>query len=149
MRSSNRSAFLVTSLACFLATGSASAASPPTTGLGQTWPDSPDVSLSPRYHVYVFERLGVKYVQVNDLTGSVRGAFGNAGGDLFGLPIGRDADRLSTPSEPLATPSGTTGTGETIFQDDSTSLEAVPREDGTLGLRVRCDNPAKCSIQGP
>lgn len=147
MRSFNRSMLSVAGLAVMFSAGTALAQSPPATGLGQSWPNATDVSASPHYHVYVFERLGIRYVQVNDLNGTVRGAFGNAGGDIFGLPIGTDANRLATPSEPSATPAGTAG--ETVFRDGDTSLYAQPESDGTLRLLVRCDNPAKCSVQGP
>lgn len=143
----NRSLVLVAALMCSFACGSAMSATAPTTGLGQSWPNAADVSSSPRYHVYVFERLGVRYVQINDLNGNVRGAFGNAGGDIFGLPIGIDATRFSTPSEPAVTPSG--AQSETVFSDGDSSVQAAPQGDGTLRLLVKCDNPAKCSIQGP
>jgi len=42
----------------------AAAATAPSTGLGQAWPNATDVSASPNFHVYVFERLGVRYVQI-------------------------------------------------------------------------------------
>jgi len=127
----------------------AAAAPPPSTGLGQAWPNATDVSASPHYHVYVFERLGVRYVQINDLNGNVRAAFGNAGGDIFGLPIGIDANQLATPSEPSAVPAGTTG--ETVYQDDSTSVQAAPQPNGTIRMLVisECKNPAECSVHGP
>lgn len=127
----------------------AAAATPPSTGLGQSWPNATDVSASPHYHVYVFERLGVRYVQINDLNGNVRAAFGNAGGDIFGLPIGIDATRLATPSEPSEVPIGSTG--ETVYQDDSTSVQAAPQPNGTNRLLVasECKNPAECSVHAP
>jgi len=138
-------------LAGLLTAGFAStvaAATPPSTGLGQAWPNATDVSASPHFHVYVFERLGVRYVQINDLNGNVRAAFGNAGGDIFGLPIGVDANRLATPSEPTQAPAG--GPGETVYQDDSTSVQAAPQPDGTFRLLVinECKNPAECSVHG-
>jgi hypothetical protein len=127
----------------------AAAATPPSTGLGQSWPNATDVSASPHYHVYVFERLGVRYVQINDLNGNVRAAFGNAGGDIFGLPIGIDASRLATPSEPSEVPADSTG--ETVYQDDSSSVQAAPQPDGTIRLLVasECKNPAECSVHSP
>jgi hypothetical protein len=99
--------------------------------------------------VYVFERLGVRYVQINDLNGNVRAAFGNAGGDIFGLPIGLDANRLATPFEPSDVSAGTTG--ETVYRDDSTTVQAAPQPNGTIRLRVisECKNPAECSVHGP
>lgn len=138
-------------LAGLLTAGFAStaAAATPSTGLGQSWPNATDVSASPHYHVYVFERLGVRYVQINDLNGNVRAAFGDAGGDIFGLPIGIDATRLATPSEPSEVPVGSTG--ETVYQDDSTSVQAAPQPNGTLSLLVasECKNPAECSVHRP
>jgi len=127
----------------------AAAATAPSTGLGQAWPNATDVSASPNFHVYVFERLGVRYVQINDLNGNVRAAFGNAGGDIFGLPIGIDASRLATPSEPSEVPATTTG--ETVYRDDSTSVQATPQSNGTNRLLVvsECKNPAECSVHGP
>ena len=127
----------------------AAAATPPSTGLGQAWPNATDVSASPHFHVYVFERLGVRYVQINDLNGNVRAAFGNAGGDIFGLPIGLDANQLATPSEPSEASAG--ATGETVYQDDSTRVQAAPQPNGTISLRVmvECKNPAECSVHGP
>lgn len=130
----------------------ASAAAPPSTGLGQAWPNATDVSASPHYHVYVFERLGVRYVQINDLNGNVRAAFGNAGGNFFGLPIGLDANRLETPTEPSAVPADTTGTaGETVYQDGSSRVQVVPQPTGGLRMLVigDCTNPAECSVHGP
>ncbi|MBB3229166.1 hypothetical protein FHW69_003820 [Luteibacter sp. Sphag1AF] len=140
---------LVSFLALSLAAGSAfSAAAPPSTGLGQAWPNATDVSVSPRYHVYVFERHGIRYVQVNDLNGTVRAAFGTAAGDVFALPIGMDADRLVTLSEPVA--AATAATGETVYRDENTSVNATPLSDGGIRMLVvgTCDNPAQCSIQG-
>lgn len=147
MRSLDRSILLAAGMAGLLFGEVAMAAGPPSTGLGQSWPNAADVSRSPHFHVYVFERMGVRYVQVNDLNGNVRAAFGNAGGDIFGLPIGLDANRLATPSEPSTEPSD--AAGETVYQDDSTSVQASPQADGTFRLLVKgeCDNPAQCSIQ--
>jgi len=41
---------------------SAWAATPAATGLGQTWPSAADVSASPRFHVCVFDKGGLRYV---------------------------------------------------------------------------------------
>lgn len=49
------------------------AATPPVTGLGQSWPNGADYSASPRFHAYVFDKQGVRYVQINDGNGTVRG----------------------------------------------------------------------------
>ena len=44
-------------------------AQPPATGLGQSWPNTTDVSANPNWHAYVFVLGGIKYVQTNDLNG--------------------------------------------------------------------------------
>ncbi|MEI7037882.1 hypothetical protein WAT24_14020 [Fulvimonas yonginensis] len=111
------------------------AAQPPGTGLGQAWPNAQDVSSSPHWHVYVFTQGGIRYVQVNDLNGHVRGAFATANGQFLVLPMGRDAQRMATPQQsprlsrtvvPLAS------YGETIYRDSSIQLSAVPLSDGTM-----------------
>ncbi|TCV92076.1 hypothetical protein EC912_10868 [Luteibacter rhizovicinus] len=123
---------------------------PPSTGLGQAWPNAADVSASPHYHVYVFERLGVRYVQVNDLNGTVHGAFAYSGSDIMGLPIGVDAARLATPTEPLSAPPATgTTAGEIVYRDASVTISVQPQADGTALMQAvsnDCKNPAECSV---
>lgn len=143
--------FLAGLVAAGLAT-TAAAATPPSTGLGQAWPNATDVSASPHFHVYVFERLGVRYVQINDLNGNVRAAFANAGGDIFGLPIGLDANRLETPTEPSAIPADSSGAAsETVYRDDSSRVQLTPQSTGGFRTLVLgdCTNPAECSVHGP
>ncbi len=41
-----------------------------TSGLGEAMPDAIDLSSDPTWQVYEFERDGVRYVQVNDLSGT-------------------------------------------------------------------------------
>ena len=53
----------------------AAIAGAPSTGLGQAWPNTADVSASPNYHAYVFVLGGIQYIQINDLNGKVRAAF--------------------------------------------------------------------------
>lgn len=66
------------------------------TGLGQAWPNAADVSASPNWHVYVFERDGVRFIQINDLNGNVRSAFATANGQLLVLPSGLDATLVAS-----------------------------------------------------
>ncbi|MGC1551061.1 MAG: hypothetical protein WA777_21260, partial [Rhodanobacter sp.] len=59
-------------LAVVLATGLSGAAfagDPPSTGLGQAWPNAADVSLSPNFHAYIFSIGGIRYIQINDTNG--------------------------------------------------------------------------------
>lgn len=117
-----------------------------TTGLGQSWPNAPDVSSSPNWHVYVFERNGVRYVQVNDLNGVVRGAFATANGTYMVLPIGKDAQHISTPQEPLTTLSTTPS--ETIYRDSAVQVQMAPQSNGSALMRATdstCGDPTNCT----
>src|SRR5579859_3739185 len=106
----------------------------PSTGLGQSWPNATDVSASPHWHVYVFERNGVRYVQVNDLGGKVRAAFAASNGNFLALPIGSDASRLATPQEPLSAPASTAG--EVVYQDAAVKVLVAPQANGTAQVLV-------------
>lgn len=111
-------------------TGVAKAAAP-STGLGQAWPNAPDVSTSPRWHAYVFEKDGIRYIQINDLAGHVHGAFATAKGQYLVLPIGSDAATAT------ATDAASTDTGaETVYDDGSTKVTAVTQANGTTLLNA-------------
>lgn len=105
------------------------------TDLGKAWPNARDLSSSTHWHVYAFTNEGVKYVQVNDLNGNVRGAFATANGKFLVLPMGRDAARISTPQKP-ASLSGTVvplpAHAELVYRDRSIRLVALPVSDGTV-----------------
>jgi hypothetical protein len=138
---------------------SAFAAQPLSTGLGQAWPNAQDVSASPHWHVYVFSTNGVQYVQINDLNGNVRGAFAAANGQFLVLPMGRDAQRISTPQQSVAvnnTVVPLTSYAETVYRDAAVQLNAVPLSDGTTMFTAApattstmaispCDNPVECN----
>lgn len=118
----------------------------PATGLGQSWPNATDVSASPHWHVYVFQRNGVRYVQVNDLNGKVRGAFAASHGHFLTLPLGSDATRVATPDEPLPV-SGSTA-GEIVYQDSSVKVLVAPQTSGAASVYVAatdCHDPIECS----
>lgn len=134
------------------------AARPVDTGLGQAWPNAPDLSASAHWHVYVFAINGIRYVQINDRDGRVRGAFAIAGGQFLVLPMGRDAQRISTPQQPLAFSGAVvplTAYAETVYRDNDFQLDAVPLSNGaTMFTTVPtttsigdtpCDDPADCS----
>ena len=138
---------------------SALSAEPLSNGLGQAWTNAPDVSTSSHWHVYVFTANGIRYVQVNDLAGNVRGAFAAANGQFLVLPMGRDAQRISTPQQPVALSSAVVALSnyaETVYQDGSTQVTAVPLSDGTTMFTASpsssatpslapCDDPEQCS----
>lgn len=78
------------------------------TGLGSPSPAAANQSLDANWQVYVFERSGVRYLQVNDRNGAVHAVAGHIGNLAWVLPIGVDANRVSTPQEPRPTPAGAT-----------------------------------------
>jgi len=125
------------------------AASPPSAGLGQAWPNTVDVSRSPNWHAYVFMLGGVKYVQINDINGNVLGAVGTANGQFITLPIGRFSQLVATPQEPAATPSTASAAASpaTVYQDSTTQITATPLSNGTVKLNALsvCNDPVECS----
>lgn len=143
----SRSGLLAAGFAGLFATTAVMAAGPVTTGLGQSWPSTADVSTTPHYHVYVFQKQGVRYVQVNDASGTVRGAIAYTAADsVLDLPIGVDAGRWVTPTDGSAK---TAPAGEQVYRDEAVSISAAPQGNGTTRLMVasNCDDPRICSIQ--
>jgi hypothetical protein len=133
----------------FISTG-ALAQSPASSGLGQSWPNAPDLSSSPRYHVFVFVRDGVRFIQVNDSAGRGRGAVAAAGGQMLALPIGTAAQMViqdtAAANAPTAAPAAT---AEPVYQDEQTTITAQPQRDGTLRLQATnsCKDPITCNTQ--
>lgn len=130
----------------------AMATPPASSGLGQSWPNTTDVSLSPHYHVYIFKRDGIRYIQVNDANGVVRGAIAIADGVALVLPIGVDAAHVKTlriiPGD--ATPPTSTGSStETVYRDQASTVSVTPLSSGALAITTlqaaNCDNPGECS----
>ncbi|WP_266181600.1 hypothetical protein [Dyella humicola] len=127
-------------------------AQPPATGLGQSWPNTTDVSANPNWHAYVFVLGGIKYVQINDLNGNVLGAVGTANGQFITLPIGAFAQLVSTPQQPAAVATGAAPAAQpsTVYQDSSVQVTATPQTDGTVQLRAAVANgcdPIDCNIR--
>ncbi|MFK2873729.1 hypothetical protein ISP13_09325 [Dyella lipolytica] len=136
--------------------GVVNAATPPSTGLGQAWPNATDVSTSPNYHAYVFVLGGIQYIQINDLNGNVLGSVGTTGGQFITLPIGKFAQLVSTPQQPAATTSNAAPTTSptTVYNDGTTTVTATPMSDGTTQLSAQlaatCNgaDPAGCGTHG-
>ena len=124
----------------------------PSTGLGQSWPNTQDVSVSPNYHVFVFVLGGVRYIQVNDFYGNILGSVGTANGQYITLPIGRFAQLVSTPQQPAPASNATPATAPAVvYNDGATTVTATPMSDGTLqlnatGSTTQCD-PVDCNIK--
>jgi hypothetical protein len=126
------------------------AGQPPSTGLGQSWPSAADVSVSPHYHVYVFARDGIRYIQVNDSNGTVRGAIAVADHVVLVLPVGVDAASVVT-SAPQAQVRASSVSGETVYRDGSVQIDATPQSTGGVQLVVTklddgdtCTSPFNC-----
>lgn len=126
---------------CAASTGFAQTAAP-ANGLGQAWPNASDVSANPNWHVYVFVLHGVKYIQVNDLNGTVHAAVGIANGSTAVLPMGVDSQNVST--TPSSTASSTT---QTVYSDATTTVTATPQSNGTMRFTA-LDCPNGCGGNG-
>ena len=114
------------------------------TGLGQAWPNATDVSASPNYHVYVFALNGIKYIQINDLNGTVHAAVGTANGTSIVLPVGVDSQNVVTPPSTTNSSSTTSSVSstQTVYQDSATTVTATPQSNGATKFTVL--NTASC-----
>ncbi|WP_233842103.1 hypothetical protein [Dyella sp. 2HG41-7] len=114
----------------------------PASGLGQSWPNAPDVSTSTRWHVYRFERDGIRYIQVNDLQGTVRAAVAETQGVAFALPVGVDAQNVAFINDSVPT-----DLTEVAYQDESLMVAVESQSDGTIQIAIQmvaCE-PSNCS----
>lgn len=102
--------------------------------LGESRPAVPDVSRSANWHVYLFTKDGIKYVQINDLSDQVRAAFAAGNGSYLVLPIGSDAERVSTPQQAKA---AAISTGETVYEDGSLRVIGIAQETGGTAWNVQ------------
>ena len=146
---SARSLVRVAALAALTISTSAMARQFPATGLGQSWPNASDVSSSPRWHVYVFIKDGVRYIQVNDLNGKVRGAIATANGQFLVLPIGTDAEGISAGPNASALSTAATGqAGETVYRDNDVRVTVRSLTNGRSAIAAdttTCNDPVECS----
>jgi hypothetical protein len=124
-----RKALLAGCVALGLTSTAFAQTSTPATGLGQAWPNAADVSANPHWHVYVFILNGVKYVQINDLNGQVHAAIGTASGTTIVLPMGVDAQNVTTKS-------AISSAAETIYQDAATTVSVTPQSNGATAFAV-------------
>ena len=152
-RFASRTGVATALFAAFLST-SALAYQAPATGLGQSWPNAADVSVSPHYHVYVFVRDGIRYIQVNDLNGTVRSAVAIADNVVLVLPVGADVQYVTTQhsfAQSAATENASVT--ETVYRDSTTLITATPTSTGAVHINIAltpavapaiCTNPALC-----
>lgn len=121
----------------------AQVASAPTAGLGSAWPNAQDVSRQPQWHVYVFMRDGVKYIQVNDTNGVVRGgiAASVSGDTRIALPLG--LGQVAVVPDGVAPVQGTVvySDANTVVSSTSSGLVASPQ----LMSAADCTSVPDCS----
>ena len=107
-----------------------------------------DVSASPHYHVYLFARDGIRYIQVNDSSGKVRAAFATANQVIFVLPIGTDAQGAGTSQQSaVQTTIVNTSLTERVYSDNIVQVTATPQSNGTLLVNASlagCTDPYNC-----
>jgi hypothetical protein len=129
---------------------SAFASEPPSTGLGQAWPNAADVSANPNYHVYVFQRDGVRYIQINDLGGTVLAAVAVANNEALVLPVGVDSQYVKT-SKISGESEKASGSAQTVYSDGATQVTATPASNGVVQINVGmtdgCPDPSDCTGQ--
>ena len=136
-----------TAIACVLvcAMPATSQTTKPVTGLGQAWPDAANVSTNPHWRVYVFMLYGIKYIQINDQNGVIHAAVGTAGSTSIVLPVGIDAQQVTT-----ATTGAITLASETVYQDATTTIIATRQRNGTTQFSIvnTCKDPYNCGGSG-
>ena len=141
------SRLIAATLLTTILSASAFAYQPPSTGLGQAWPNATDVSASPHFHVYVFVRDGIRYIQVNDLDGTVLGAVAVANNEVLILPLGVDAQYVTT-SQMESGSAKTASNAQNVYSDDATQVTATPSSNGIVRINIgmnSCQDPTDCS----
>lgn len=100
----------------------------PAASLGEAWPATKNVSAAPGWYAYVIVRDGVKYIQLNDAAGAVRAVIATQNGQFLVLPMGTDAERVSTPQSPLVMADA--GPAITVYRDSSVQITAATDSHG-------------------
>jgi len=100
------------------------------TGLGQAYPSAVDMSVDADWNVYTFENEGIKYLQINDLSGNVRAIVSYIEDDFAVLPAGTDVASISTPQKPLPIPTG--AASRVVYRSEDVELIAYATSTGTL-----------------
>lgn len=137
-------------LACGLALPFAVPAQQAAPGLGQAWPNVPDVSQNPQWHVYVFHLNGIKYIEVADLSGRIVSAVATANNQYIALPVGAYPQYVSTPNQTAQLPKGVaSATPTTVYQDTATTVSVATASNGAVATSAAvvggCTNPIECN----
>ena len=96
--------------------------------LGLSNPQSPNLSLDAAWRVYLIERDGIQYLQVNDATGTVRAVVGYVSTSHFAVPLGTDEGRVFT--QAFTFPQGTSKT--TVYRSSEIVLSVHETADGPI-----------------
>lgn len=100
------------------------------TGLGEAYPPAVNMSVDTGWSVYTFENEGIKYLQINDLSGNVRAIMSYINDDFAVLPAGTDVTRISTPQKPLPIPTGSVP--RVVYRSQDVELIAYATSSGTF-----------------
>ncbi len=136
-------------LLIFVIAATASAATA-ATDLGKNQPDTPDRSQLAPWHVYVFHRDNVEYVQINDANHNVRAAFANANGQTMVLPMGSDNERVSAVQQSTIAQQPASSAGSTVYRDNQVKVVVTPQASGTSWTVQAIDKApttSGCSVQ--
>lgn len=145
-----RKAAIAGILACGLALPFAASAQQAEPGLGQAWPNLPDVSRNPQWHVYVFQLNGIKYIEVADLSGRIVSAIGTANHRYIALPVGAYPQYVSIPHQAALLPRGVaSATPTTVYRDSTTTVSVATASNGAVAttamVSAGCTNPIECN----
>lgn len=99
-------------------------------GMDRAAPVEQNLSLDSAWRVYAFERDGIPYLRIDDSVGVVRAAVGYIGDTVWTLPMGIDADRVSTPQRRLVVPAG--AARWLVYRTDEMELVAYSSADGVI-----------------
>lgn len=138
---------LLAALVSFGAVATASAATPRVVlsqqdaipGLGEQFPIAKDVSRSRNFHVYVFKKDGISYVQINRLDGPILTAVALAGSGSFVLPVGElAASQVAVASGNAVTNAVATAgatcpcSGQVVYSGPEGTVIVIYGSDGTV-----------------
>ncbi|UYB51188.1 hypothetical protein OCJ37_14460 [Xanthomonas sp. AM6] len=115
----------VAAIACCPSGGSGT---PAAKGLGESSPQTTNLSVDPEWGVYEFLRDGISYLQINDSRGVVRAAVGRIDSTAWVMPMGSDVDSVTI------APSSTVGT--IVYSSDHFVVRALKGTNGVSWVIV-------------
>lgn len=111
-------------------------------GLGSNWPNTPDVSSNPQFHVYRWVSNGITYIQVNDQAGNVKMAVGKVGTTVFVLPMGAPSTVQIGSTSLLQAPISSAP----VYQDSTMVIQQTPSTSTPkFTVQAVCQDPGECS----